>query len=205
MAHQIGITGGIGSGKTTVCRIFESLGIPVYYADEWARWLIVNDHALKQGMVVLFGPDVYGADGLYNRPLVSKAIFSDPEKRLALNALVHPAVLRHGLQWHAEKAAGGVPYTLKEAALMIESGSYKALDALIVVSAPENVRMARVAARDGLTEEQVKARMAAQLPESALLEHAQFIIYNDGAHALIPQVLSIHQKLLNASFPTQER
>ncbi len=196
MAKQIGITGGIGSGKTTVCRIFESLGIPVYYADEWAKWLIVNDHALKQGMVVLFGPEVYGPDGSYNRQLVSQSIFSNSEKRLALNALVHPAVLQHGQQWHADKAASGAPYTIKEAALMIESGSYKALDALIVVSAPEDVRIARVVARDGLPEEQVRARIAAQLTESVLLGHADFVVNNDGTHALIPQVWAIHQKLV---------
>jgi dephospho-CoA kinase len=205
MAYQIGITGGIGSGKTTVCRIFESMGIPVYYADDWAKWLIMHDHTLKQGMVVLFGPDVYGPDGSYNRQLVSKIVFSNPEKRLAINALVHPAVLRHGEHWHAENAAKGVPYTLKEAALMIESGSYKALDALIVVTAPEDIRIARVAVRDGLPEEQVWARISAQLSESELLAYADFWVQNDGEQALIPQVWAIHQKLLSASFPHLEK
>lgn len=192
---RIGITGGIGSGKTTVCRIFETLGIPVYSADEWAKWLIVHDPDIKQGMTDLCGPETYLPDGRYNRAHVTQIIFSNPDIRLKINALVHPAVERHGATWHSEKMREGAKYTLKEAALMIESGNSKHLDALIVVTAPEDVRVARVAQRDHLEPAQVRQRIAAQISEQARLEKADFVIHNDGTHALIPQVLAVHRAL----------
>ena len=193
---RVGITGGIGSGKTTVCQIFESLGIPVYYADDWAKWLINNEGALKKGIVEIFGHEAYTPDGAYNRPFVAKVVFDNKQKLAALNALVHPAVERHSHSWHEEKAASGVPYTLKEAALIIESGSHQFLDFLIVVTAPEALRIQRVVQRDGATEEQVRARMANQLSEAEKVALADFVIVNDGTQALIPQVWRIHRAIL---------
>lgn len=192
---RVGITGGIGSGKTTVCRIFESLGIPVYYADDQAKWLIDNDASVKKGIVEIFGPQAYTAEGTYDRPFVAGIVFKNKEKLAALNTVVHPAVERHSRDWHKRQSGSGVPYTLREAALMIESGSYKFLDYLIVVSAPEDLRIRRVVGRDGVTEEQVRSRMANQLPEVDKIKLADFVIVNDGIRMLIPQVWQIHRAL----------
>jgi len=193
---RIGITGGIGSGKSTVCRIFEALGIPVYYADTWAKWLTTHDEALVQGIRTLLGAEAYLPDGTYNRVYVAKIVFQDPAKLQGLNALVHPAVERHSRIWHDEMAQKGAPYSLKEAALMVESGSHRYLDALIVVTAPEALRIQRVMQRDGLTEQEVRARMSNQLSESEKLRYADHIIVNDGAQLLIPQVMRVHRLLV---------
>ncbi len=195
-ALRVGITGGIGSGKTTVSQIFAALGIPVYDADRRAKWLIQHDAALKQGILKIFGEEAYLPDGSYNRPRVAAIAFSQPDKLAALNALVHPAVAQDSHDWHQAEAAAGAPYTLKEAALLIESGSHRWLDALIVVAAPEALRIARVMQRDGLTAEQVQARLANQLPETDKLRLAQHIIVNDGTQLLLPQVLATHRQLL---------
>lgn len=198
-ALRVGITGGIGSGKSTVCRIFhDALGIPVFYADIWAKKLISFDPALRKGIVGIFGPEAYTSDGEYNRTYVARIAFSDPAKLAALNALVHPAVEAESREWHHNQAELGFPYTLKEAALMVESGSHEHLDFLIVVTAPEDLRIQRVIQRDGVTEEQVRARMEGQLSEIEKLKLADFIIVNDGSQLLIPQVWEVHQAVLNS-------
>ncbi len=191
---KIGITGGIGSGKTTVCQIFETLGIPVYYADERAKWLMVNDSTLVEGIKNLFGGAAYTENGELNRAYISQIVFSDSQKLQQLNALVHPAVLRDGEAWHA--AQKEVPYTLKEAALIYESGSYKELNKVIVVTAPIEVRIKRVMQRDGVTQDAVEARLQQQMPEEEKIERADFIVNNDGNWTLVPQVLAIHKQLL---------
>lgn len=195
-ALRVGITGGIGSGKTTVCKIFESLGIPVYYADDWAKWLLNNDPALKAGVVQIFGAAAYTSDGQYNRTFVAAEAFSNPDKLKALNALAHPAVEQHALAWHEAAIAKGAPYSLKEAALMIESGSFRHLDFMMVVTAPEQLRIDRVVQRDQVTEDQVRQRIARQMPESEKIKLADAVIVNDGNHPLVQQVWEIHQKLL---------
>ena len=193
---RVGITGGIGSGKSTVCRIFESAGIPVYDADYWAKWLLNHETELKKEVAKIFGAGAYTTDGAYNRPFIAQEAFSNPEKLAALNAVAHPAVERHAQAWHAAKMEAGYPYTLKEAALLIESGSYKHLDFLIVVTAPEALRIERVMKRDGLNAAQVEARMRHQLPESEKVALADAVIVNDGAHSLVQQVWALHQELL---------
>lgn len=196
---RVGITGGIGSGKSTVCRIFhEALGIPIFYADIWAKKLINYDPDLRKGIIDLFGAEAYTPDGAYNRPFVAKIAFSDPAKLAALNALVHPAVEAESLDWHQHQAELGCPYTLKEAALLVESGGYKHLDLMIVVTAPEALRIQRVMDRDRLTEEEVRARMRGQLPEEDKLKLADFILINDGLQMLLPQVWEIHQAILGS-------
>jgi dephospho-CoA kinase len=197
---RVGITGGIGSGKTTVCRIFQSMGVPVYHADDWAKWLITHDAVVKAGIQGLFGTEAYLPDGAYNRAFVAGIVFADKNKLDALNALVHPAVEQHSRTWHAERAAEGAPYTLREAALMIESGNYKHLDALILVTAPEDIRIQRVMERDQAPEAQVRARIASQMPEAEKIKYATFIIENDGDKHLIPQVLAIHHQILSNTF-----
>lgn len=193
---RAGITGGIGSGKTTVCRLFETLGVPVYYADYWAKWLLNHDPELKRGVLELFGPQAYTEQGEYDRAFVAGVVFANREKLEALNALAHPAVERHSRAWHEEQAALGKPYTLKEAALLVESGSHRFLDRLIVVTSPEPLRIRRVMQRDGLTEAQVRARMNSQLPESEKVKLADFVVTNDGVRMLIPQVWGLHRILL---------
>jgi dephospho-CoA kinase len=197
---RIGITGGIGSGKTTICRMFEVLGIPVYDADERAKFLIVNDPEIKAGIIDILGPEAYLPDGSYNRTFVGGIVFKDKDKLLAINQLVHPAVEKDGSAWHEAQIKKGAPYTLKEAALMIESGSYKHLDQLIVVTAPEALRIQRVVARDGSSPEQVQARIRNQLPEAEKCQYAHYIIENDGHKMLVPQVWNIHQKILSTYF-----
>jgi dephospho-CoA kinase len=194
---RVGVTGGIGSGKTMVCRIFQdALGIPVFYADHWAKMLIEEDPDLRQGVINLFGPEAYDLEGRYNRTLVASIVFREPEKLAALNALVHPAVENAAQEWHLKQSELGVSYTIKEAALLVESGSYQHLDFLLVVTAPEQLRLERVMQRDGLNAEQVLARMRRQLPESDKLALADFVVQNDGSRMLLPQIWQIHQQIL---------
>lgn len=191
--QHLGITGGIGSGKTTVCKIFETLGIPIYYADDRAKYLMSHDPDLIAGIIELFGPEAYLEPQVLNRAHIAHVAFNDKDKLAQLNALVHPAVARDGLEWQA--AQRYVPYTLKEAALLYESGSYRSLDKIIVVTAPLELRIERVMARDGAKREDVEARISKQMPEAEKVNLADFVIYNDGEQALIPQVMSIHRLL----------
>ncbi len=191
--QHLGITGGIGSGKTTVCKIFETLGIPIYYADDRAKYLMSHDPTLIAGIIDLFGPEAYLEPHLLNRTHIAQVAFNDKDKLAQLNALVHPAVGRDGLEWQA--AQHDVPYTLKEAALLYESGSYRSLDKIIVVTAPLELRIERVMARDGAKREEIEARISKQMPEAEKVNLADFVIYNDGVQALIPQVMSIHRLL----------
>jgi dephospho-CoA kinase len=198
---RIGITGGIGSGKTTVCQLFEVLDVPVYYADARAKWLIGHDAVLRAQITALLGAQAYTPSGEYDRAYVAGVVFAEPDKLAALNALVHPAVERDSLAWHSEQLAKGHRYTLKEAALLVESGGYRHLDALIVVTAPEALRIQRVMQRDGLTEAAVLARLRSQLPEEEKVKLADFVIVNDGTQALIPQVWVVHGRLTTLTPP----
>ena len=194
---RIGITGGIGSGKTTVCKIFETLQIPVYYADDRAKWLMVNSPTLQNGIRQLFGKKAFGEDGSLNRAHISSIAFKDTAKLQKLNALVHPAVFVDGENWQQEQLALGVPYTIKEAALIYESGSHQTLDKVIVVTAPEELRIDRVMKRDGLPAEAIRDRIARQMPEEDKVARADYVIHNDGEQSLIKQVLAIHHQLID--------
>ena len=196
---KVGITGGIGSGKTTVCKIFATLGIPIYYADDRAKWLMVNSPALQTGIINLFGKEAYNEEGQLNRAYIGGIAFKHPKKLQKLNALVHPAVFVDGENWQQEQFALQVPYTLKEAALLYETGSHKFLDKMIVVTAPEEMRIERVMKRDGLDREAIQDRIARQMPATEKVAQADYIITNDGQQLLIPQVLEIHQQLLAGS------
>ena len=190
---KIGITGGIGSGKTTVCKVFESLGIPVYYADDRAKILMVKSGEIRKQLESIFGEAAYFADGSLNRVHIGSIAFSNPEKLSDLNAIVHPAVAKDASDWHA---AQNTPYTLKEAALLFESGSYRDLDAVISVYAPKKLRLKRVMQRDSVDETAVLSRMSKQMPDYDKLNLADYVITNNGQNQLIPQVLNIHKRLL---------
>ena len=197
MIKQIGLTGGIGSGKSTVARIFESMGYAIYYADARAKALMTEDSELISGVKALLGQESYSPEGQLNRAFVGKEVFGDDDKLQALNALVHPAVARDYHRWISALAEQGYDksFALKEAAILYESGSYKDSDAVIAVYAPKTVRLERVMARDGVDEAAVLARMEKQWPESKKLERADIVIYNDGEHMLIPQVMAVVEQL----------
>lgn len=194
---KIGITGGIGSGKTTVCKLFEYLGVPVYYADERAKYLITNDITLRKSIKEHFGEGAYYPDGSYNKSYMANIVFSDKEKLQLLNSLVHPAVAKDGKKWILEHSEA--PYTIKEAALLFESGSYKDLDRIIFVSAPMELRVSRVVRRDETTREAVLKRIQNQWPDEKKEKMSQEFIYNDGSQSLIRQVYQMHQHLLQMS------
>jgi len=189
---KIGITGGIGSGKTTVCKIFESLRIPVYYADDRAKALMIENKQLVNGIKNLLGDESYFDDGSLNRQYIANIVFRDDEKLEQLNGLVHPAIAKDGILWQQSQSL--VPYTVKEAALLIETGSFQALDYLITVWAPKELRIQRVLQRDGTTREEVEARIDKQMPEFEKLKLAQFVIINDGEKSLVQQVHKLHRR-----------
>jgi len=192
---KVGITGGIGSGKTTVCKMFEKLGIPVYYADDRAKYLMQHEHFLIDQIKKNFGDDVY-VNGTLDRKVLASKVFNDKAKLDLLNSLVHPAVFRDTERWIEEQKEKKVPYVLKEAALLVETGSYKALDKLIVVTAPINMRIQRVTERDNTDTEEVLARVRNQLPEEEKVKLASFIISNNnGLNELEQQVLKIHHEM----------
>lgn len=187
---KVGITGGIGSGKSTVCAFFELLGVPVFYADDAAKQAMDDDPELKAGISDLFGPAIY-VSGKLDRPALSKAVFGNPDKLAALNALVHPAAIKAGERWMAAQQS---PYVIKEAAIFFESGSNKAMDLMIGVSAPEELRIKRAVAR-GLSREDVLSRISRQMDEAEKMGLCNYIIVNDDQQALIPQVLRLHRSL----------
>ncbi|MCB0699809.1 MAG: dephospho-CoA kinase [Chitinophagales bacterium] len=192
---KVGITGGIGAGKSVVCQVFKTLGIPVYDADGAARYLTDNDNEVIDAIKLLFGNDIYNESGL-NRTKVSELVFSNPEYLERLNAIVHPATIAYGRKWMGEQNA---PYAIKEAAIFFESGTYKEMDLMIGVFAPIEVRIARAIARPGMTREKVLQRMSNQIDDAEKIKRCDYRITNDGNAAIIPQVLQIHQELLEKS------
>lgn len=190
---RIGITGGIGSGKSIASRLFQALGAPVYDADSRARWLMENDDELRRHLTAAFGPRTYDAAGRLNRPLLAGTVFNNPSLLAQLNALVHPRVGTDFEHWAAAQAQAGYAYVLKEAALLFEAGSYKQLDHIITVFAPLLVRQARVLRRDphrSLAD--VQAIMAKQLGEDEKMQRADHVLTNDDVRPLLPQVLALH-------------
>ena len=201
---KIGITGGIGSGKTTVCRLFAALGVPVYEADTRARWVMEHDPVLREQLVDAFGSGVFDAAGHLDRPGLAAAVFDNVPALARLNGLVHPAVGADFAAWVAAQRATGAAYVLKEAALMFESDAWKQLDAVVAVAAPEALRVARVLRRDPQrSAEQVAAIIARQLPEDERVARAQYVLINDDYTPLLAQVLALHGRLETAAAGTQ--
>ncbi len=197
---RIGLTGGIGSGKTTCAQIFMELGIPVYSSDDRAKQLMNTDPILKSSLIGAFGFETYLSDGTLNREFLSKIVFGDPEKVKQINAIVHPAVRRDFESWAKKKHS--VPYILQESALLFEIGSHTVFDKMILVDAPIDLRVARVMRRDNVPKKAVVARMSKQWSSEKKRALAHYIIENDGHRGLIKQVINIHLELQELRIPT---
>lgn len=189
---KIGLTGGIGSGKTTIAHIFEVLGIPVYYADEAAKTLMNEDPELRRQIQELFGPEAYKKEEL-DRRFLAGLVFSDPEKLHRLNEVVHPATQKDGDRWMSRQKT---PYAIKEAALIFEAGLDPSFDYIIGVTAPEPLRISRVIKRDQSSREKVLQRIRQQMDEEEKIKRCDFVIVNDEEQAVLPQVLGVHEILL---------
>jgi dephospho-CoA kinase len=189
---RVGLTGGIGSGKTTVAKIFELLAVPVYYADNAAKRIMNEDEELKAVIQQQFGREAY-KNGELDRSYLASKVFNDPFQLEILNALVHPATIRDAARWMNQQQT---PYTIKEAALIFESGAAEQLDYIIGVSAPAEIRIKRTMERNNSSYDEVIKRMDNQLDEKIKMKLCDFVIYNDEQQLLIPQVVELHTKLL---------
>jgi dephospho-CoA kinase len=192
---KVGITGGIGSGKSTVCHLFKCLEIPVFNADNAGRNLLESDDAVIAQVKSILGEDVL-INGKPDRKKIGGIVFNNPEKLTQLNAIIHPAVRRKYAEWTQEQTA---PYLIYEAAILFETGLYKQLDSIVLVTTPEPLRIQRVMKRDGLTETSIRDRMKNQWSDKEKMKLASFIVVNDDGQALLPQVMTIHTVLLSKS------
>jgi len=195
MVLKVGLTGGIGSGKSTVAQILEVLGIPVYYADVKARRLMNEDEQLKKEIIKIFGKEAYSNNSL-DRKYISSIVFSDPAKLKLLNGIVHPATKKDSERWMLSQTT---PYAIHEAALIFEAKVDDRLDYVIGVSSPEELRIQRAVQRDNVTREEVIKRMKQQIDEKIKMSNCDFVLINDEQQLLIPQVLELHQKLIDLS------
>jgi len=191
---KIGITGGIGSGKSTVSKVFALLKVPIYNADNRAKYLLNNDADVVLKVKQVFGNDIYLNQEL-DRIKMAAQVFEQPFLLEQLNKIVHPAVFKDFDNWCNEHQQE--PYVLKEAALIFETIIHQKLDAVMMVSSPENLRIERVMNRDSINKEQVLARIKNQMSEEEKLNRADYIIYNDELQLVIPQVVQLHQQLIN--------
>jgi dephospho-CoA kinase len=192
MALKIGITGGIGSGKSVICQVFKLLGAPVFEADVWAKKLVNSHPEIKTGLIDWYGPDIYSPNGTIDRKKLAGIIFTDGTQLQKVNSLIHPVVRQEFMIW-ADKQNSS--YVVHEAAILFESGFYKMMDYTILVTAPENMRIDRVTKRDGSTMEAVKERMGKQWGDEQKRELASLEIKNDNKTLLIPQIIEIDKKL----------
>jgi dephospho-CoA kinase len=195
---RIGITGGIGSGKTIVCGIFEVLGVPVYYADYHAKMLMESDVRIQKELIKLFGPSIIQA-GKIDRAKLAGILFNNDNALRSVNSIVHPAVRKDFDRWGMEMTEH--LYIIEEAAILFESGAYKLLDFNIAVSAPEDIRIKRVMIRDNTSREEVLSRISKQMTEHERNSLADAVIINDESELLIPQVLALHNKLIEMADP----
>lgn len=193
---KIGLTGGIGSGKSTVGRVFEQLGAPVYKADDHAKELYRTDKVLQKQVIELLGEKAY-TGGELNRTWIAKQVFQDQVLLAKLNALVHPAVGRDFYAWIEKNP--NAPYLIKEAAILFESGAHLAMDRIIHVYAPLETRLSRVVRRDGISNEDVQARIDKQWTDEQRRAESDYEIVNDGLTLILPQILKIHEDIISQS------
>lgn len=191
---KLGITGGIGSGKTTVCRLFELLGISVYYADEESKKLLDEDKEVKDKVVSVFGNSILNDAQFIDRKKLAGIVFNNKEELEKLNAILHPAVGLHFENWLKKQNS---PYILKEAAILFESGAYKQVDKVLTVVAPLELKIQRTMKRDGVSKEQVETRIKLQMSDEEKVKRSDFVITNNEQELLIPQVLALHNQLIN--------
>jgi dephospho-CoA kinase len=189
----IGLTGGIGSGKTTIAHIFEVLGIPVYYADVAAKRIMNEDDNTKKKVIDTFGKEAY-KNGNLNRKYLADIVFLSAEKLDLLNSIVHPATIKDAEEWIKKQIS---PYIIKEAALLFESGSHQTLDYIIAIKSPLDLRIVRAMKRDGISREEVIARMKKQMSEETKINLSDFVIINDEVQLVLPQVLQLHEKFIS--------
>jgi dephospho-CoA kinase len=189
---KIGLTGGIGTGKTTVAKIFELLGVPVYNADEASKRIYHTDPEVKALLIENFGEDIY-VDGQLNKPKLANIVFTDATQLETLNRIIHPPTIRDAEEWMRKQEA---PYIIKEAALLFESGSVASLDHVIGVFAPLSLRIQRVMERDKVSREQVLNRINKQMDEEIKIRLCDFVIHNNEQELVIPQVLKLHERLI---------
>jgi len=192
MTLRVGLTGGMGSGKTTVAAVFAALGIPVYSADDAAKRLMNEDESLKAQLIEKFGENTY-TNGLLNRAHLAAEVFTDKDKLTLLNSIVHPATIADGEKWMQQQTT---PYAIKEAAIIFESGSQRYLDYIIGVDAPVTLRIYRSMKRDHLSKEEVNARLNRQMDDAIKMKLCDFVINNNGQQAVLPQVMALHEQLL---------
>ena len=192
----VGLTGGIGSGKSTIAKAFAALGIAVFNSDEQAKALIATDAQVKERIIAAFGEEAYH-NGEYNRAYIAQIVFNNSEKLAILNGIVHPALAEYFKQWAKAQTS---PYVLKEAAILFESGSYKDCDYIITVTAPEEVRIARVMARDHCTEAQVRARMAQQWSDAQRIALSNAVIENIDLEKAKKEVRRLNNELRMTSY-----
>lgn len=190
----VGLTGGIGSGKTTISKAFETLGVPVYNSDIRSKWLTMNDTRIIYGMQQIIGADAY-INGDYNKNLVASVIFSDKQKLTEVNQLIHPIVCEDFDNWVSIQARQGVPYIINESAIMIECGLAERFDAVILVTAPQEMRIQRTMSRDKMLRKHVEERIGNQMNDADKMKYATDIIVTDDAHFIMPQILEIHNRL----------
>ena len=193
MPLRIGLTGGIGSGKSTIAKVFEVLGIPVYYADEEAKRVMNEDESLKEQIIQHFGQEAY-KDGLLDRKYISAIVFNNREMLEQLNSIVHPVTLSDSERWMQQQST---PYAIKEAALIFETNAQENLDYVIGVSAPTPLRIHRAMQRDAVSREEVQSRMNRQIQETIKMKLCDFIIVNDEQQLVMPQVMALHEKILS--------
>ena len=204
---RVGLTGGIGSGKTTVARIFELLGVPVYYADDETKRIMNENKELRAAIQKQFGEEAY-INGELNRSYLAAKVFGDPYQLEILNSLTHPVTIRDATDWMNKQFAGSrgkTLYVIKEAALLFEAGAAENLDYIIGVHAPEALRIKRAMDRDKLSREDVEKRINRQMDEEIKMKLCDFVLQNNEEELLIPQVLSLHEKLIELAKEKQKQ
>ena len=192
---NVGLTGGIGSGKTIASKIFEILGIPVYQADEAAKSLMESNPILKNQLIEHFSENAF-VDGKLNRKYIADIIFNDKEKLHLINSLVHPYTIQDGIEWMKKQTT---PYAIKEAALIFESGTQSNFDYIIGISSPQSMRLNRTIKRDNTNRELILEKMEHQLDEQVKMKLCDFVLQNDEKTLLTTQVIAVHEKLIALS------
>lgn len=189
---RVGVTGGIGSGKSLVCHVFSQLGIPVYTADEEAKHLMDHNPQIKKGLTGIFGDSIF-ADGKLNRKMLSDMIFDDPVLLSDVNRIIHPVVIKDFLDWCGSFTSA--PFVIQESAILFETNAINLFDFIILVTAPLEIRIQRVLNRSGMTREKVMRIIKNQLPEEEKIVRSHFVIKNDDSTLILPRILSINTEI----------